>query len=244
MDKISNWITTAMLIAIATFGISCSENDDIPGQGDGKLGIAILIKNDLSNNSNARVLDNRLTIENGFIQVKELELEMEGRNDIGRFEKELEIKFKDIRKVNLDQFNPEVDFFINIPEGEYKEIELELDLIDYRNEPSIFLSGTFRKADESIIPLRFEHFGDDIDFEVEIEAKNGGYFTVDRINNPLALLEINALNWFSAVLESELENATITNGELIISNNQNRELYRKIKNRIEASSDIEIELRN
>ncbi|SIS89992.1 hypothetical protein [Belliella pelovolcani] len=244
MEKISNWITTAMLIAIATFGMSCSENDDIPGQGDGKLGFALLIKNDVTTNSNARILDNRLTIEDGFIQVKELELEMEGRNENGRFEKEIEIKFRDIKKVSLDRFNPEVDFFINIPEGEYEEIEVELDLIDYRNEPSIFLAGSFIKADESIVPLRFEHFGDDIDFEVELEAKNGGYFTVDRINNPLALLEINVLNWFGQISEIELENALLTNGILIISNNQNRELYRKIRDRIEASSEIEIELRN
>ncbi len=244
MEKIFNWITAAMLIAIATFGMSCSENDDIPSQGDGKLGFALLLKDNGNTNSNSRTLENRLVIEDGFIQVKELELKLEGRNENGRFEKEIEIKFRDIKKVNLDRFNSEVDFFINIPEGEYQEIDVELDLIDYRNEPSIFLAGTFRKNDESIIPLRFEHFGDVIDFEVEIEAKNGGYFSVDRINNPLALLEINAFNWFSNVTDDELENADTSDGVIVISNNQNRDLYRKIRNSIEASSEIEIELRD
>ncbi|MCH7408420.1 hypothetical protein MM239_03350 [Belliella sp. DSM 111904] len=244
MKRIFSLLTIVLISTLVLSISSCSSEDEIPGIGEGKLGFALKLKDEGSSNAEARTLASRLNIIDGFIQVKELELDVEGRNENGRFEREIEIKFKEIKKISLDKFNPDADFFINIPEGEYREIEVELDLIDYRNEPSIFLSGSFTKENGNSVLLRFEHFGDDIDFEVEIEGRNGAYFSVDRINNPLALLEINVNNWFTNVTDQELENATLTDGIIVISNNQNRDIYRKITNRIEATSDIEITLRD
>lgn len=57
------------------------------------------------------------------------------------------------------------------------------------------------------VKLIFEYFGDDIDFEVEIEGEDDSYFRIDRINNPLALFEINAPLWFRGVSDTELEDA-------------------------------------
>ncbi|MCH7401987.1 hypothetical protein ACFOUP_15755 [Belliella kenyensis] len=244
MKKLFGLLTVLLIATFTLSTSSCSNEEEIPGIGEGKLGFALKLKDESTPNTEARTQASRLNIIDGFIQVKELELEVEGRNENGRFEREIEIKFKEIRKISLDKFNPDADFFINIPEGEYREIEVELDLIDFRNEPSIFLSGTFTKENGNSVLLRFEHFGDDIDFEVEIEGKDGGYFSIDRTNNPLALLEIKVNNWFSNVSNQELENATLTDGAIVISNNQNKEIYRKIINRISANSDIEIKLRN
>lgn len=92
--------------------------------------------------------------------------------------------------------------------------------------------------------MTFEYFGDDIDFEVEIESRRDDeYFKVDRTNNPLALLEINADRWFRDVTNEELDDATIEDGKILINRNSNRSLYSKIVKRIEASSEIDIELR-
>ncbi|MFD2201361.1 hypothetical protein [Shivajiella indica] len=240
---------------------SCNTEDQAPsvGEGEGKLGVALVLKNNSINMSNARVENNNLTIEEGFIQIKELDLEVEGRNESGKFEKEIEIEFNDIKKINFNQFDKSVDFFINIPEGEYKEIELELDLIDYKNQPSIYFEGNFTDDEGNTIPFQFEYYGDDIDFEVEIEADdddnydddddnydddddNYKYFTVDRINNPLALFELNAVNWLRNVTSSEMANADRTDGKILLTRNSNSDIYKKIKSNIEASSEIEVNL--
>ena len=119
---------------------------------------------------------------------------------------------------------------------------MELDLIDYKNEASIYFEGTFTDDEGNSTPFQFEYFGDDIDFEVEIEADDDNYFTIDRINNPLALFELNAANWLRNVTTSEMTNAERTDGRILLTRNSNREIYNKIKKNIEESSEIEVEL--
>jgi hypothetical protein len=171
-----------------------------------------------------------------------LELELYVKDESGDYEKEIEIEFKDIKKINFNEFDKSVDFFINIPEGKYKEIELELDLIDYKGEPSIYFEGTFTDDEGNSTPFQFEYFGDEIDFEVEIEADDDDYFTIDRINNPLALFELNAANWLANVTNSEMADAERTDGKILLTKNSNSNIYKKIKSAIEASSEIEVEL--
>ena len=121
------------------------------------------------------------------------------------------------------------------------------DLIDNRNEPSIQLDGTFNKEDGSSVPFRLQVFGDDdedLDFEVELEAEDDDeLFFLDAVNNPLAMLEINAKGWFSSISNSELENAELTDGVLLISRTKNREIYERVLDKIEASSEIELKLK-
>ncbi|EOZ99224.1 hypothetical protein A33Q_0602 [Indibacter alkaliphilus LW1] len=244
MKYLNNLI--AAFVLIAAFALySCSNDDEIPGSGEGKLGFAFVLNNSSSSSPNSRVQNSKLTIESGFIQIKELEFEVEGRNETGSFEREFEIRFNDIRKVTFDQFDESTDFFVNIEAGEYKEIELELDLIDHRNEPSIYIEGTYEFEDGSSLPVVFEHFGDDIDFEVEIEGEDDdAYFLIDSRNNPLALFEISAGNWFRGVSDSAFENAEVTDGVILISRTSNRNIYSRVKNNIEEFADIEIELKN
>lgn len=234
-----------MLLVIATASVvSCIQEENVPmfGQGEGKMGIALRLNNGLSSSTNARIANSNLRLTNGFIQIKELELDVEGRDSRGEFEKEIEIDFDDIKKVTFDEFDRSVDFFINIPEGDYKEIEVELDLIEYKNEPSIHIEGVYNN-DGTDIPVRFQYFGDEIDFEVEIESEDDdNYFKIDRVNNPLALFEINALNWFSQITDAEFNNAEITGGVIVLSRQSNKALYDKVKGKLEASADIEIEL--
>jgi len=240
---INNFCKTGFVLALGLF-VGCQNSEDlIPGSGDGRLGFAFVLGTDNGSQANARILNSNLEITSGFIQIEELELDVYGRDENGRFEREFEIYFDDVRKVTFDQFDKSGDFYINIEEGEYEEIELELDLIDYKNEPSIYLEGVFRGQPSGDVKVIFEYFGDDIDFEVEIEGEDDRYFRIDRINNPLALFEINAQLWFRGVSDAEFENAQKENGVIRISRNSNASIYSKVVSNIKSSSEIEIELR-
>jgi hypothetical protein len=237
-------------IAMSLLGlglISCSEDSDpdIIGEGEVKIGLGVKLKQ--NSISGARLMNTGIEVTGGFLQVKKIELETQGEDENGNeFERELELKFKEIKKIDFNEFDSSVDFFINIPAGNYEEIEFDIDLIDNRNQPSIQLDGTYTYADGRSVPFKFEVYGnddDDIDFEVELEGDDDDdLFFLDGVNNPLALFQIDAKGWFSGVSTSELEKAELTNGILLINKDINKTIYRKVETRIKDSSDIELKM--
>ncbi|WP_439481458.1 hypothetical protein [Cyclobacterium plantarum] len=260
MKRIKNLSGILIFAIIAWLYTGCtSENDMVPGTGDGTVGMLFKLQPASGSAANARVANTGLHFTDGFIQIKELELDLEGNfnrdglisggsfddddDDDDGNEWEYEVEFNEIKKVGFDQFDTETDFFINIPEGEYEEIEMEIDLIDYRNEPSILLNGTYMNAEGEETSFRFELFGDDIDFEVEIEADDDNYFVVDRVNNPLILFELVPERWFSSISTSELENAELDeDGVMVFSESSNRSIFQKVRERITTDAEIEIEI--
>lgn len=244
MQKV-NYYPRAFVALAILLAFGCQENEDtVPGTGEGKIGMAFVLGSDENTPAHARINQNGLEILEGYLQIKELEMELEGKNADGRFEREYEVKFDEIKKVAFNRSDESSDFFFNIPEATYKDIEMEIDLIDYRSEPSIYLSGEYLSPAGQTTPVVFEYFGDDIDFEIEIDSdRDDEYFNVDRTNNPLALLEIHAHRWFRDLSQGELADATLEDGKILLNRNTNRSLYSKVVRRIEASSEIEIELR-
>ena len=242
---------TLIKLTLSTFliiGLAACNNDEDPlSLGEGEVRMGVGVKMNSGTNPGARIQNSGLDINSGFLQVKKIELETEGVDENGEFERELEYKFPEILKIDFNEFDSGADFFINIPAGNYYEVEFEIDLIDNRNEPSIQLDGTFNKEDGSSVPFRLQVFGDDdedLDFEVELEAEDyDELFFLDAVNNPLAMLEINAKGWFSSISNSELENAELTDGVLLISRTKNREIYERVLDKIEASSEIELKLK-
>lgn len=254
--------TTTLLMLGVGFSSCTSEEDILPGTGDGTLGMLFKLQNDAGTSSTARTSAQGLNFVDGFIQIKELEMELEGDfdregltaagsfdddgddedSDEGGNQWEYEVEFDEVKKVMFDQFDSDTDFFIQIPEGTYEEIEMEIDLIDFGNEPSIQLNGTYSSNDGEEISFKYEYFGDEIDFEVEIEADNS-QLVVDRLNNPLILFELVPSRWFSGISDVELENADLDgNGVMLINRDSNRSLYQKISDRIEADAELEIEI--
>lgn len=240
-----NYALALVLSGLTFFSCSDDNDPDVIGEGAVRIGMGVKLKND--GNSGARIMNAGIDVESGFLQIKEIELETEGVDENGNdFEREIELKFKDIKKIDFNEFDSGVDFFINIPAGNYEEIEFEIDLIDNRNEPSIQLDGTYNYEDGSSVPMRFQVFGnddDDFDFEVELEAEDDDdLFFLDGVNNPLALFQIDAKGWFRNVSTSELENAELTDGILLINKDKNKAIYRKVESRIKDSTDIELKM--
>ncbi|WP_209331735.1 hypothetical protein [Lunatimonas salinarum] len=222
--------------------MGCNPEENLPalGEGDGRLGLAFALNT--STQANARVMQDRIQIERGYIQIEELELELDGRDENGDFEREMEIDFPQPKKIEFDRFDTSEDFFIQIPEGEYDEIELSLDLIDYRSEPSIYMEGIASDGDGTTYQLIFEYYNDEIEFELEIEADDDRYFRVDQTNNPLILFELNPDSWFGVVSTSDIQNAEKRDGIIYLNPQENRALFRRVASKIEEAVDVEIEI--
>lgn len=229
------------------FSCSEDENSNITSIGTGEVKIGIGVKIPTNSIPGARLSNTGLDVNSGFLQIKDIELETEGVDKNGEFEREIKLKFPDIKKINFNELDASVDFFINIPSGNYEEIEFEIDLIDNQSEPSIQLDGTFQYLDGKAVPFKFQVFGnddDDFDFNVELEAEDEDkLFNIETVKNPLALLEINAKGWFSGITTAELEKAVLTDGILLITKDKNITIYQKVEAKIKASTDIELELK-
>lgn len=227
---------------------SCSEDEsDVLSIGTGEVKIGIGMKIPSTSTPGARVNTTGLDVTSGFFQIKEIELETEGVDKNGEFEREVKLKFPEIKKVNFNELDASVDFFINIPAGNYEEIEFEIDLIDNKSEPSIQLDGTFQYLDGKGVPFKFQVFGnddDEFDFNVELETEDDdALFNIGIVKNPLALLEINGKGWFSGITTAEMEKAVITDGVLLITKDKNPLIYQKVESKIKASTDLELELK-
>lgn len=226
---------------------SCSEDTDpdVIGEGAVQIGMGVKLKNTTS--SSARLMNSGIEVKSGFLQIKEIELETEGRDENGNaFERQVSLKFSEIKKIDFNEFDGGVDFFINIPSGNYEEIEFDIDLIDNRNLPSIQLDGIYTYQDGRTVPMTFQVFGnddDDFDFQVELEARiDDDLFFLDGLNNPLALFQIDAKGWFISVTTSNLEDAVLTNGVLLINKDINGSIYRIVESRIKNSTDLELKM--
>ena len=115
--------TTALVLSGALFS-SCSEDADLDiiDEGDVRIGMGVKLKN--SAKSGARLMNSGIEEESWFLQIKEIELETEELDENGNeFEREIELKFKEVKKIVFNEFYSGADFFINSPSGNYKEIE-------------------------------------------------------------------------------------------------------------------------
>lgn len=227
---------------------SCSEDEsDVLSIGTGEVKIGIGMKIPSNSIPGARINTTGLDVTSGFVQIKEIELGTEGQDKNGNFEREVKLKFPEIKKINFNELDATVDFFINIPAGNYEEIEFEIDLIDNKSEPSIQLDGTFQYLDGKGVPFKFQVFGnddDEFDFNVELEAEDDdALFNIGAIKNPSALLELNGKGWFSGITTAEMEKAVLTDGVLLISKDKNPLIFKKVESKIKASTDLELKLK-
>lgn len=224
-----------------TFMTSCQDNDVDPADDSAAIGVAFTLPpNEANASNNARVTNSNVFIESGFFHISEISLGTEGRTASGQFVKEFEIKYTQPKKVTLDRFDQRVDFFLEIEEGDYEEIEMQFELATSNNEPAISLTGTYKKLNGSKVPFKFEYFDNDFEFEVEIESSTGEYFQVNKTKNPLFLFEMSPANWFSSLTVVEFETAIITNGVLLINSQINTSLFTKAKLQMKIAAEVEI----
>ncbi|WP_026950166.1 hypothetical protein [Algoriphagus mannitolivorans] len=235
-------------LAVSLFSLASCSDENEPALGEGEVKVGMGIKLSSGSTAGARLQNTGLNIKTGFVLIKKIELETAGLDANGaEFEREIEIKFPEPKRIDFDAVDSSPDFFFNIPAGRYEEIELEMDVIDYKNQPSLQLEGTFTRTNGSSVPFKFEVYGDDdedLDFELEIEAEDDDdFFFLGEDKNAIALMQINAQGWFNSITQSQLENAKLTNGVLLINRNVNESIYEKVLEKIESSLEIEIKMK-
>lgn len=191
---------------------SASVASDISGSG---LSVAV--------NSNSSI-----TWTSGILNISEIDFEAEGNG------KEIEYELKNQFNVDLLNLSPILGS-INIPTGTYHEVELKLELEPSTTKIPLTLKGTYTNTAGIKTPVEF-YFNEE--FEIEVEAED---VTVNGSEDYVALINLQLNKFLSNVSTSDLDQATKTNGAIIISDTSNINLYNKFKSNLNAFGECDFD---
>lgn len=181
---------------------------------------------------NKQAASGAFVFNDGFIKLSEMEYEAESANDIQSVEFELE----QVVVIDFATGIPTPDIrAIEIPAGTYEEVEIEVELFDENDEPSVVLNGTYTAPDGSAHPVRFE-FNSGETFEVERE----GTIVFAEGRSAIAEITFDPSVWFAGVTDEHMADANKVNGVIVISENQNSEIFDIVADGLDLATELEI----
>lgn len=178
---------------------------------------------------------NSIQFASGYIILENIEFQTESDTD------SIEVDFEIDGYITIDfatgEITPDLSTIEIIP-GFYTEIELEFELWDQTEQPSVYLEGTWTDANGTPHPIRLiMPLGQTFSLEIE------GEFAINENTNMIALITIDPNAWFMGEAGELLPSATANSeGIIVISPDQNSNIYDIIKDAIDHFSEIEIEM--
>ncbi len=184
------------------------------------------LKNTLANN--IEFTDGRIILEN---------ISFEAESDTDSIQLEFEINAFITIDFATGEITPDVSAIEILP-GYYTEIELEFELWDQTEQPSIYLEGTYTDTNGTPHPVRLiMPVGQTFSLEIE------GQFNIQEHTSMIALITIDPGAWFIGKAGELLSSATTNSeGVIVISPDHNYAIYDLVKDAIDDMSEIEIEI--
>ncbi len=232
MKRQSFILTIFSLFVIGTGLVGCEKEEDLR-----KPTLQLEFNTVISEANLKNASSNSIQFSEGHIILESIEFEAESAID------SLETEFEIESFITIDfatgESNPDVSE-IQIREGTYTEIEIELELWDENHEAAIDLEGTWTDSGGNGQPIRFL-FDSGQDFSLEKE----GEFTVTESTTMIAEITFDPNIWFSGVSPEMISNAdTDENGVIIISSDANTDIYDIVEEKIDLVSEVEITMDN
>lgn len=223
--------TIAALAAIIILGGCEKDNTEGP-----RLGLEFeAVKSGTFLTDQSKALNGELVINSGTILFESVEFEAESENELVEIEFELEgdVLF-DFETVET---TPDISSIV-VPAGTYEEIEIELEIKNGGDTPSIVMEGVYTDQEGTEHPLRFE-FNADQAFEVEME----GSIVFEADVSFIALVTIDPASWFSELTDHDMTSATKNEDNIIvISSTSNTSIYNTVSAGLELASEVEFEI--
>lgn len=178
---------------------------------------------------------NSIQFTNGHIIFENIAFEAESDTD------SLQVEFETDSYITLDfatgKITPDLPS-IELFSGYYTELELEFELWDQTEQPSIDLEGTWTDANGTPHPIKIiMPVGQTFSLEIE------GEFHIQENTSIIAYITIDPNLWFRGEAGELLSSATANDDNVIvISPQQNYNIYDIIKDAIDHFSEVEIEM--
>lgn len=229
------------ILVMITLGLISCQEDEVTNNGPSTLDVKLVALNksyslpvNKSITKSAVAESPSLSWETVNMVVSEVELEAEMKSMVTD-EDSIEIEFKWNGPQLVDLLDSTISFgnFLLQP-GLYDEIELKVegDGDDAQSGPVFYMSGTYTNTNNEMVPVVVEVF-DDIELKTEkerVELNESNMELVSYIH--LYLDEL-----FAGIIPADLDDATVTDGVLVISDDSNSELYDKILDKLTDAHD-------
>lgn len=115
---------------------------------------------------------------------------------------------------------------VDISPGNYSTIAMGIELLDNGVDPNITLNGAFTYFDGSTFPITFIFDSGEV-FESTLTS-----LTIAPGSNTICTLNLDPIVWFAGITQSELEEATLSSGTIILSESSNPDLYDRVEEAI------------
>jgi len=207
--------TLLALVALGSLIVSCKKENNNTSNGSNVS--YQLVAADRSStlgavNTESSTLQTAAAINwtSGFANVTELKFEAKN--------KENDISYRSGTDRHIDLFNPIASAgTILIPSGTYDRVKFKLELAPTNNEPALELEGNYNGTP---VILRVSQ-------PIEIKGAQQNVTVTDN-NGYTAITDLNLSTLLNNVSANSLNNATRTNGQIVISSSSNQNLYNRL----------------
>lgn len=144
----------------------------------------------------------------------------------------------------LIQFNANLsisELDLEIPQGNYTDLDIEFDTFDDNDEPTIQVSGIYTNSSSQTFPVLFQ-FESSETFSINGESENGEAVIILDKNIPShTLIQFDPQYWFDIVTNSMWNNADMTMVEgtltIVISDSHNEDIYDIVADRVDEATE-------
>lgn len=215
-----------LVLGTGLFFSSCSDDDEI---SNGRVRLAVSTTSSSTGNVSRVAAANDLKFTRGTITIREVVFDGEnGSQSVSRtIEQIADIDYA------TDSVSPAV--IVEVPAGNYTSVNLGIELQDDGNDPSVVIEGTYTNSNEEDIPVRFEFNSGEV-FEA-----NAASVTIEAGADIVGKITFDAVSWFSVVSADELDNATLTNGTIVISSTNNPDIFDIVADRLDVATQAVFE---
>ncbi|MGK7389620.1 MAG: hypothetical protein ACNS60_04690 [Candidatus Cyclobacteriaceae bacterium M2_1C_046] len=215
------------LAVFAALVITTGCNDDETTTGT----IALAVNTTSSQVSNQARMSaaNDLQFTSGTITIREVIFD--GDTDATSVSRTIE-QIADINYAT-GEVSPEV--IVEVPAGSYSSVNLGIELQDDGSTPSVLLEGTYTSSSGESLPIRFEFNSGEV-FEA-----NATTVDIPAGADLVGKITFDALDWFSVVSAEQLDNATLTDGVIVISSTSNTAIFSAVADRLDVATQAVFE---
>ena len=218
-------LCSALLLVLVTgLLVSCKKT-----KSAGNVSFQLRTQNRTSTLVPGRLQSGSLNWTSGTAFVEKIDFEAEKDDDM-----EWELESRVGRRIDLFGSVAQLGNLQLIP-GRYEEVEVELDLGSRNGDTAVVLRGTFVNNTGATIPVLFFVRGA---VELRAEAENVVLTGTDDYRF-LTTFDLSLLT--KGISQTQLSNAQLSNGVLVIAANSNSSLYSKILSNLNDMDDVELD---
>lgn len=154
---------------------------------------------------------------------------------------DLETEFPGGKIINFSPTLTIADLALEIPQGNYTSLEIEMDTHEGDDEPTIEVSGTYTNQSSQSIPIIFQFMSSET-FSVSGEADDGDpIIMLDKDTPATSFIVFNPIYWFDIVTINALENANLVDVQgtmtILINDETNESIYDIMADRVDEQTE-------